>query len=100
MFVGHDKIFQENILPLTPEFCVYQKGTNKLSIFLKKHFIALLFCFNACMCTMCMPNAQGSQKRAPNPLETELQMFVSHHVGASNRIWLLFFCLFGGLFLR
>jgi hypothetical protein len=32
----------------------------------------------------CVPDALGGQKRASNPLELELRMAVSHHVGAGN----------------
>ena len=31
-----------------------------------------------------MPGANGGQKRVPDPVELELQIFVSHHVGAGN----------------
>ena len=36
-------------------------------------------------CTMCVPVAQRDQKKAPEPLELELQMVVSYHVGAGNQ---------------
>lgn len=29
----------------------------------------------------------GGQKRASQPLEVELRVFVNHHVGVGNRIW-------------
>lgn len=31
-----------------------------------------------------LPNAHGGQKRAPDPLELELQMLISPDVGARN----------------
>ena len=34
-----------------------------------------------------LPVAHGVQKRALDPLELELQMVVSHHVGAENQTW-------------
>jgi hypothetical protein len=42
--------------------------------------------------TMCVPDACGGQKRMPNPLELELQVVVSHHVGAGNQIWVPWNC--------
>lgn len=36
------------------------------------------------ICTMCMPGASGDQKRALDPLGLELQMVMSHPVGAGN----------------
>ena len=38
-----------------------------------------------CMCTMCVSVAGRGQKRVSDPLELELQMVVSHHVGAENK---------------
>ena len=35
-----------------------------------------------CMCNVCRWNAYGEQKKALDPLGQELQMVVSHHVGA------------------
>lgn len=35
---------------------------------------------SACMCTICMMNGRGGQKRASNPLETEIREATSHHV--------------------
>ena len=36
-----------------------------------------------------MPGALRDQKRALGPLELELQMIVSHHLGAGNQSWVL-----------
>lgn len=33
---------------------------------------------------LCVPDTHGNQKRALDPLEFELQIGVSHHVGAEN----------------
>ena len=38
------------------------------------------------MCTTCMPAVYRAQKKA---LEPELQIVVSHQVGAGNRTWVL-----------
>lgn len=35
---------------------------------------------------MCVPDGHGGQKRMPNPLELELKVVVTHHVGAGNQI--------------
>lgn len=37
-----------------------------------------------CPCTMCTPGALGGHKRVLDPLELQLQMAVSHRVGAGN----------------
>lgn len=37
-----------------------------------------------CLCTMCVPGACITQKRALDTLGLELQMFVTHPVGAGN----------------
>jgi len=43
-----------------------------------------MFCLFAYKFTICMPGAGGGTKRAPDRLELELQMSVSHQVGAGN----------------
>ena len=35
-------------------------------------------------CAMCVPGAQGDQKRLLDHLEPEIWMTVTHHVGALN----------------
>lgn len=42
---------------------------------------------HVCMCTMSMPDAHGSKKRASLPQELELQMVVSYQEGARNQTW-------------
>lgn len=32
------------------------------------------------VCTMCMPDAQGGQKRVLSPPRLELQIFENHHI--------------------
>jgi hypothetical protein len=46
-------------------------------------------CLYVCIHTTCMSGACGGQKQKPGPLEMELQMIVSHHVGARNQTWVL-----------
>ena len=41
------------------------------------------------VCTLHVCSASGGQKRTSDPLELELQMFVSCHVGAGNEIWFI-----------
>jgi hypothetical protein len=41
----------------------------------------------AYLCTMCMPSASEGQKRALDPLELELWIFVSHHVDSGKQTW-------------
>lgn len=36
------------------------------------------------MCTMCVPGALREQKKASDPLEPELQMIRSRHMGAGS----------------
>lgn len=41
--------------------------------------------YNSFACIyVCMPGALGGQKTVSEPLELELQVVVSHHVGARN----------------
>lgn len=42
-------------------------------------------CWQVRLCTMCRCDADGSQKRVSARSETELQMYVNHHVGAETR---------------
>jgi hypothetical protein len=39
---------------------------------------------HACLCTISMPDAHGVQKRSSDPLELELRITVSLHVGVGN----------------
>lgn len=44
-----------------------------------------MFCLPVYMCTLCMPGAHGSHKRASDPSpELEFQTAVNHTVGAGN----------------
>lgn len=43
-----------------------------------------VFCLHVWMCTTYVSGAHGGQKGEPEPLEQELQKFISHHVGAGN----------------
>jgi hypothetical protein len=36
---------------------------------------------STCLCTMCVPDDHGGQKKALGPLVLELKMVVSHHIG-------------------
>lgn len=58
-------------------------------------FLKIIFSYLMCMdvhlgttCvhlgTTCVPGAHGDQKIVSYPLELELQMIASHHVGAGN----------------
>lgn len=38
---------------------------------------------------MCVPGVHNGQKRVLDPSELEIQMIVSHHVGAENQIQVL-----------
>jgi hypothetical protein len=40
-------------------------------------------------CTTRVPGVIGGQKRTLHPLELELEMVVSHHVGAEDCSWVL-----------
>lgn len=58
-------------------------------IFFEKNFQIYLcvrvFYLNICVHTTCIPTATGGQMRAPDTLELESQMVVTHHMGAGNR---------------
>ena len=41
-------------------------------------------CLHVCPSIMCVPGAQSGQSRVSDPLEQELQMAVSHLVGAGT----------------
>lgn len=43
-----------------------------------------MFWLHVCLCTIYVPNALGGQKRVSDNPEVELQIVVSHHVGAGN----------------
>lgn len=66
------------------------KSSGKLLFFVAAtFFLVLLFYefFFACaysLCTVCVCSAQGSLKRASDPLTQELEMSVSYSVGAGN----------------
>lgn len=47
------------------------------------------FCMHVCLCAMCVPGTYKCQKRAPDPLELELQIVVSHQVGAGDKTQVL-----------
>lgn len=38
-----------------------------------------MFCLHVCMCTTLIPGARGVEERMSDPLELELEMFMSHH---------------------
>ena len=44
-----------------------------------------MFCLYVCLCTLCVPDACGGQKKVSDLLDLELQMIVSCHVGAESR---------------
>ena len=48
-----------------------------------------LFFLHVCLCTVCMPDAHGGQRRALDLLKLELQMVVNHCVGARNKTQIL-----------
>lgn len=49
-----------------------------------------LFCLQVWVWKTCMPDAHGGKKRVTNPLELELQMIMSYHVGVVNQTLLFF----------
>ena len=50
-----------------------------------KNVFILCARLHACLCAMNVPVAFGGQKTASHPLELELEVAVSLHVGAGNR---------------
>ena len=59
----------------------------RVFFFLMYYLHDWMLCLHACLCATCMPGAHGGQEK--DPLELELQMLVSHHVGARNQTWVL-----------
>jgi hypothetical protein len=45
-------------------------------------------CLHVCLCITVMQCLE-KQEKGVVPLESELQMVVSHHVGAGNQTWVL-----------
>jgi len=52
----------------------------------KKHFILCVQMISPCLGlgTVCLPSALKIQKTVLDPLELELQMVMSHHIGAGT----------------
>ena len=46
--------------------------------------ILFLACVNVCVPTMCVPDAQGGQKKESDALEMELLVVVSCYIGPGN----------------
>lgn len=44
-----------------------------------------MFCLHAYMCVPYMSGVPGDHRKKLNPLELELQIILSHHVGAENQ---------------
>lgn len=45
-----------------------------------------MFCLYMCLCITYRPGACGVRKRLTDPLELDLQMVLSHHVGTRDKI--------------
>lgn len=48
-----------------------------------------MFYLHFCLYTLCVLGALGGQKSVSNPLELELNMIMSGHVGSGNQTWFL-----------
>lgn len=48
-----------------------------------------MFCLHVDMCTMCVPGACGGQRKVLDPPELELQVVVSHDIGAGDSTQIL-----------
>lgn len=62
------------------------------SFFLKKiylYFMYMSVCLCICLCTTYVLEVCRGQKSVSEPLELELEMVASHHVGARKRTWVL-----------
>ena len=91
------EIFQENILSLTLEFCVYQEGTHnkkksKSCFFFKEDLVLnkqnlCLFSVQECMyiyrICLCLMHEEG--KEGTGSPGNRVEMFWNHHMGAGNR---------------
>ena len=42
---------------------------------------------SVCVYTMCVLDALAGKEKSLDPLELEIRMVVSHHVGAQNRVF-------------
>lgn len=45
------------------------------------YFMGVSACLHVCMCITCMAGVHGGQKRDPGPLELDLEVVMSCHVG-------------------
>lgn len=56
-----------------------------------KDDLLIVMCLSVCVyvCAPCMYLVPRSQKRAKDPLELELEIVVSCHLGAVNQTWIL-----------
>lgn len=52
-------------------------------------FVFCAWLLPACVYIICVPGAREGQKRGSNPLEMELQVIVSYHVGCENWTYIL-----------
>lgn len=56
----------------------------------KIYMCGCFICVCMCLYTTCVLGAYGGQKKASDPLELELQMKKSYHVGCGNLTWVLY----------
>lgn len=64
--------------------CFYLQGQKLRDSFHSYIICVWAFCPRVCLCTACMPGANGGQKEVLDPLELDIQMVVNQHVGAGN----------------
>lgn len=76
--------------------CIATSSFGAQDIFLNIHLIVFrlilcisVVCLHVRMCTMHIPGAHADEKVAPDPLELELPIVVSHYVEARNYVWVL-----------
>lgn len=70
-----------------------KRGQGKWSIIHVRYSLPLIFIlyvFAFIVCITCVPGAHEGQNREFNPLEQQLHLVVSRHVGAGNHTWV--FC--------
>lgn len=48
------------------------------------HVFVFVFCLYMCLCSICVPDAHGREKRVSDVIKLELQVIVSHYVNACS----------------
>lgn len=79
------KILLPESLGLFPTFARTLSSSHSLKALLDLPILCVLCLYIVCVLHLCVLGAHGSQRKASDPLEMELQMVVNYHVGTWNQ---------------